>query len=136
MAAKFAAGGDSAKEAFDQTIQALADMDDPLAQSQAGVALFGTMWEDLGAEVVTALAGIQDSAYATGEELENMKDVKYDDLGAMLDELKRGFEMLLVPFGRSFDSFAKHLNGILKAINGSTWRIPSSYFRTTRRECF
>lgn len=116
MAAKFAAGGDSAKEAFDQTIQALADMDDPLAQSQAGVALFGTMWEDLGPEVVTALAGIQDSAYATGEELENMKDVKYDDLGAMLDELKRGFEMLLVPLGEALIPLLSTLMESLKPL--------------------
>lgn len=31
MAAKFAAGGDSAKEAFQQTIEALDAMEDPLA---------------------------------------------------------------------------------------------------------
>lgn len=45
MSAKFAAGGESAKEAFNQTVDALAAMEDPLAQNQAGVALFGTMWE-------------------------------------------------------------------------------------------
>ena len=59
MAAKFAAGGESAKEAFDQTISALAGMEDPLAQNTAGVNLFGTMWEDLGPEVVTQLASIE-----------------------------------------------------------------------------
>ena len=101
MAAKFAAGGDSAKEAFDQTIQALADMDDPLAQSQAGVALFGTMWEDLGPEVVTQLANIEDGAYATSDSMEELKDIKYDDMGSMMESLGRRVETLLLPLGEA-----------------------------------
>lgn len=101
MAAKFAAGGDSAKEAFDQTIQALADMDDPLAQSQAGVALFGTMWEDLGPEVVTQLANIEDGAYATSDSMEELKDIKHDDLGSMMESLGRSVETLLLPLGEA-----------------------------------
>lgn len=101
MAAKFAAGGDSAKEAFDQTIQALAGMDDPLAQSQAGVALFGTMWEDLGPEVVTQLANIEDGAYATSDSMEELKDIKYDDLGSMMESLGRSVETLLLPLGEA-----------------------------------
>ena len=101
MAAKFAAGGDSAKEAFDQTIQELADMEDPLAQSQAGVALFGTMWEDLGPEVVTQLANIEDGAYATSDSMEELKDIKYDDLGSMMESLGRSVETLLLPLGEA-----------------------------------
>ena len=101
MAAKFAAGGDSAKEAFDQTIQALADMEDPLAQNQAGVALFGTMWEDLGPEVVTQLANIEDGAYATSDSMEELKDIKYDDLGSMMESLGRSGETLLLPLGEA-----------------------------------
>ena len=101
MAAKFAAGGDSAKEAFDQTIQALADMEDPLAQNQAGVALFGTMWEDLGPEVVTQLANIEDGAYATSDSMEELKEIKYDDLGSMMESLGRSVETLLLPLGEA-----------------------------------
>lgn len=99
MAAKFAAGGESAKEAFQQTVAALAAVKDPLAQNAAGVALFGTMWEDLGPEVVTQLANIEEAAYATGEELNGIKEVKYDDLSSMLEGLKRSLEVLLIPLG-------------------------------------
>lgn len=109
MAAKFAAGGDSAKEAFDQTIQALADMDDPLAQSQAGVALFGTMWEDLGPEVVTQLANIEDGAYATSDSMEEIKDIKYDDLGSMMESLGRSVETLLLPLGEALISLIQQI---------------------------
>ena len=101
MSAKFAAGGDSAKAAFEQTIAALASMDDPLAQSQAGVALFGTMWEALGPDVVTQLASIQDGAYATGDALAEMAGAKYDNLGSMLEGLGRTMENLLLPLGEA-----------------------------------
>ena len=101
MAAKFAAGGDSAKEAFNETIKALASMKDPLKQNQAGVALFGTMWEDLGPDVVTALADIETGTYDTSEALEGMRNIKYDDLSSMLEGVGRSLETLLLPLGEA-----------------------------------
>lgn len=99
MASKFAQGGESAKEAFQQTVEALASLEDPLAQDAAGVALFGTMWEDLGPEVVTALADIEEGAYDTTNAMEGIKEVKYNDLGSMFEGMKRAVEMLLLPLG-------------------------------------
>lgn len=101
MAEKFAAGGDSAKEAFEQTIDALAGMEDPLAQNTAGVDLFGTMWEDLGPGVVEQLASISEGAYDTAGAMEGIKEVKYDDLGSMMETLGRQVEMLIMPLGES-----------------------------------
>lgn len=57
------------------------------------------MWEDLGPEAVTALADIKDGAYDTGDALNQMKDVKYDDIGSALEGLKRNFELLIQPIG-------------------------------------
>lgn len=99
MSKKFAEGGESAKEAFKKTVDALASMEDPLKQDAAGVALFGTMWEDLGPEVVSALADIEDGAYGTADAMDSIKQVKYDDLGSMFEGLKRAVEMLLLPLG-------------------------------------
>ena len=99
MSAKFAAGGASAKKAFQETVTALASVKDPLKQNTAGVALFGTMWEDLGPEVVTQLADIEDGAYDTGEALEEIQDVKYDDIGSVFEDLTRTIEMLVIPLG-------------------------------------
>ncbi len=101
MAAKFAEGGDAAEEAFMQTIEALASIEDPLEQNTAGVDLFGTMWEDLGADVVTSLGDIADGAYDTTDALETIKEVKYDDFGSMLDATTRALEMLLIPLGEA-----------------------------------
>ena len=42
MAKKFAAGGESAKKAFQETMTALSSIEDPLKQNTIGVQLFGT----------------------------------------------------------------------------------------------
>lgn len=109
MSEKFAAGGESAKEAFEQTVAALAELEDPLAQNMAGVDLFGTMWEDLGPEVVAQLASIGDEAYATAEDMASITDVKYDDLSAVMEELQRNLELLLIPLGELLIPFVSLL---------------------------
>lgn len=105
MAQKFAAGGETAQQAFQDTIQALANMEDPVQQNIAGVNLFGTMWEDLGPEVVAQLASITDEAYAAGDELQNMQEVKYDNLGDALKGLGRQLEVELLPLANELTSF-------------------------------
>ena len=99
MAAKFAAGGTSAREGFQEVIEALGAMQDPLMQNTAGVDLFGTMWEDLGPTVVTNLSMANGSIDATKDSLEQLKEVKYSDLESMFEGLKRKAEMLLLPIG-------------------------------------
>lgn len=101
MAKKFAAGGDTAKEAFYQTIDAIKAMDDPVQQSIVGVDLFGTMWEDLGPEVVTQLGSIREMYDGTVDSMNQIKEVKYDDIGSMFEGLKRNVQMLLLPLGNA-----------------------------------
>lgn len=113
MAEKFAAGGESAREAFDQTIEALAELEDPLAQNTAGVDLFGTMWEDLGPEVVTQLSEISDAAYATAEGMSEITDQKYDDMASVLEEVKRNLELLLIPLGEELLPLLEMLSELL-----------------------
>ena len=114
MAQKFAAGGETAQQAFQETIQALAGMEDPVQQNIAGVNLFGTMWEDLGPEVVAQLASITDEAYAAGDELQKMQEVKYDNLGDALKGLGRQLEVELLPLANELTSF---LTDILQEVN-------------------
>ncbi len=59
------------------------------------------MWEDLGPDVIAQLGDIEDGAYSTGNALEEIQDVKYDDLGSMLEGLKRSVEMLALPLGEA-----------------------------------
>lgn len=99
MTAKFAAGGESAKEAFDETMEALAAIEDPMEQNAAGIALMGDAWEELSPGAVTALAAIEEGAYATSEELNNMKEITGDDFSSKIEEFQRNLETLLIPLG-------------------------------------
>lgn len=89
MAAKFAKGGESAEKAFIQTIDALEAMDDPIKQNQAGVDLFGTMWEDMGAKAILALNDVDGEISLTNDALQAINEVKYDDLDSALEGIKR-----------------------------------------------
>jgi phage-related minor tail protein len=99
MSAKFGEGGDTAKKAFSETVKALSSIEDPLKKDAAGVALFGTMWEDLGADVIAQLGNIQSGTYDTKNALEDIKKVKYNDLGSMLEGMKRNIELMALPIG-------------------------------------
>lgn len=95
-AARIAAGGEDASVAFATILDELRGIDDQVAQDAAGVALFGSMWEDLGADAVLALE-------PTGGHLENVEgaaarlgDTLNDNLGTKLESLKRqGFQALV-----------------------------------------
>ena len=100
MAEKFGAGGDSAKEAFNEVIKGLAEMDDPVAQSAAGVNLFGTMWEDLGPQVITSMSTASDAIDKSKESVEKLVNVKYDTLSGALGGLWRTIQVdVLQPIG-------------------------------------
>lgn len=106
MAQKFASGGESARNAFFETVSALANMDDKVQQNIAGVGLFGTMWEDLGPDVVLQLASISDGAYATKDAFKNINNVKYNNLSSALEGVMRKVDVALLPLGEKLASAA------------------------------
>ena len=100
MAQKFGAGGKTAKEAFNEVIEGLASMADPVAQSAAGVNLFGTMWEDLGPQVITSMSTASDAIDKSRESVEGLVNVKYDTLSGALGGLWRTIQVdVLQPIG-------------------------------------
>lgn len=99
-AKKFAAGGEAADEAFNQVIVGLSAMEDPIERNTAGVNLFGTMWEDLGPEVVMSLSTTNDAIDMTREFMESLVNVKYDTLSGALGGLWRTIQVdVLQPIG-------------------------------------
>ncbi len=101
MAQKFGKGGEAARAAFTETVSALASMTDPIKQDAAGVALFGTMWEDLGKSVVLSMTDISDSAYDAAGAMEDIKDINYNSLSNSLNNVKRQIDLLIQPIGES-----------------------------------
>jgi phage-related minor tail protein len=89
MTNNFAAGGEKAQQAFAATVSGLAAMKDPVEQNAAGVALFGTQWEDLREDVVLAMA---DGTNALGDfrgATQEAADTAYDNFGSRMTGLFR-----------------------------------------------
>ena len=89
MRAQFAAGGESAKQATDTILNALFSMDDAVKQNQAGVDLFGTMWEDLGADAIKALSDTNGEITTTKNSLEEINKVQYSGFKNELEQMGR-----------------------------------------------
>lgn len=110
LQARFAKGGDSAKSATSEVLKALFEMDDKVKQNQAGVDLFGTMWEDLGIDGVKALMKVNGSADKTKNTMKKIKDIKYDDVEADWESLGRTVQTDVInPIGKSLFPEVKKL---------------------------
>lgn len=100
MSEKFAAGGDTARTAFFEVVNALESMDDPMAKNAAAVGLFGTMYEDLEATVLPVLSGIEggtlDMYDAVGTMSESAKSLG-DEWQAAGNSVKAAFGSAITP---------------------------------------
>ena len=112
--AKFGKGGESAKQALSEVTTALFNIKDPIKQNQLGVQLFGTMWEDLGAEGVKALMDISGNVDVTKDKLGEINKVRYNDLGSALEGLKRTFQEALSP---AIDVVVSAISGLVNCFN-------------------
>ena len=97
LMATFAAGGEGANDAFFDVLDTLMAVDDQVERDALGVALFGTQWEDLGVEAMEAMANASQAAYDTGDALEQINQVKYNDLDSAIQGIGRQIEVALLP---------------------------------------
>lgn len=97
MTAAFAMGGDAANAAFFQTVEALNAMEDPFAKNAAGVALFGSQFEDLESGVLDTLSSMDSASIDAADALKQMEQVKYNDVGYAITQIGRGMQDALIP---------------------------------------
>lgn len=97
MTAAFAMGGDAANAAFFQTVDALNAMEDPFEKNAAGVALFGSMFEDLESGVLDTLGSMDSASIDAAEAMKQMEQVKYNDIGYAITQIGRGMQDALLP---------------------------------------
>ena len=103
-------------EAMELVSGALGDVDDVTLQAQAGAALFGTKWEDVGGQVFLAagdaIEGIEGIEGATDQAGTTMDT----GLGAALERLQRTFQTSFAPLGdeigRIVDQAAPYLDDL------------------------
>lgn len=89
MGAAIAKGGPAAEEAFGKTLAGLESIKDPRKREMAGVALFGTQYEDLGPKMLTSLQqgtkGMKDVEGST----KRAGDAMSDNLGSKISGVTR-----------------------------------------------
>ncbi len=99
LADGMASGSITAADAYALLMPKIAALDDPIAQNAAGVALFGTQWEDLGPKAMLAIdvtrTGLDDMAGST-----DALAVKYDNWGSIWEGFKRQAALALEPTGQ------------------------------------
>lgn len=98
---RYAAGGESAQGATQEILAALQAVENENERYMLGQQLMGTMWEDLGEDAVIALLDTEGAISKTKDALAEINEVKYDDIGSMIEGLKRNFETLLLPLGNA-----------------------------------
>ena len=100
LKAKFAEGGEGAKQAFDMVNQALYECDDKVLQNTLGVTMYGTMWEDMGADAVIALTNLNGEFDKTKATMDEINEIRYDSFGEAMEGIGRQIETgLLIPLG-------------------------------------
>lgn len=126
MAARFLAGGDTAKGAMGEMIDGLLSIEDPVARANASIGLFGTPLEDLGVnEIPTFLESLKYMDEGLGDVTGSAAEID-DKMAAAVDPvdaLKRGFmgmlsdglEPLMGPV-TDFLTWAKDTPGVMSAV--------------------
>ena len=92
VVAKFNKGGPEAQEAINTVMKAIMGCDDATLQYQAGVGIFGTMWEDLGADTVSSLMQTEGAINSANNAMETMDTAAYDTLSAKLEGVGRQYK--------------------------------------------
>ncbi|MCR8978679.1 hypothetical protein [Brevibacillus laterosporus] len=101
MAQTFARGGPEAKKSFDQILQMIAAIEDPVQRNTVGVGLMGTQFEDLEAPVIAAMGTAQKQFDRTKDTMDKVNQAKIDSPGQALALIGRQIETgLLIPLGK------------------------------------
>lgn len=125
VAKKMSEGGEEATKTYKKIIQGLAEMDDKQAMNIAGVNLFGTMWEDLGPDVVAQLATMEGAYDDVKGIMDEINEAKYDDAKSALEALKRKAEVsLLLPIS---EDIMPAISSATKAATGYIDELASAY---------
>lgn len=128
MGEAIAKGGDSGKQAFQATIAALAGIEDPLKRNQAGVALFGTQWEDLESDVIKAMASSTNHVKGFEGSTDRAGDALKKSFGMELSATLRELQLSLLPLGNVMLDFVR---SILPAVKNGAQLVANAFSNLT-----
>lgn len=103
-------GGEAGTDAMKATLKAIMSVEDENERYKLGVAMFGTMWEDLGEDAVGALFDTEGAISSTNEAMNQVKTDAYDNLSTSLAALGRVLkDELLAPIVETVGPVVKDL---------------------------
>lgn len=118
IAAQVASGQANWGDYFDQIVGGINGIEDPMARSQAQVAIFGTMAEDLGVSFTEGLSSSTASLEEMAGATESM-NAKYDNLGSVMEGFKRQALLALEPLGTALLNLANEIMPVIET--GFEW---------------
>ncbi|MGQ7276641.1 phage tail tape measure protein [Brevibacillus thermoruber] len=92
MMQTFANGGDGAKQAFREVINTLSNVKDEVQKNVIGVSLFGTMYEDLESDVISAFTSLESQFDMTKNTMQEINKIKYDSVSSAFKGIGRMIE--------------------------------------------
>lgn len=117
-------GGETAKQAFQQTISALSSIEDPIARNSAGMKLFGSSFSELGQGGMTALANLNGSVELSTGHLEELNHLKYDNATSAIGSLANTINLGLAgTIGGMVDNISKKITDFTNGLQGNVNEI-------------
>lgn len=99
MSARILAGGDSAKGAFDEIVQGLLSIEDPVTRSNTAIGLFGVPLEDLGVNEIPAflesLQGLGAGMEGAAGSAEAMGEKMGSSTASQMESMNRQIEIMM-----------------------------------------
>ncbi|MFJ7558615.1 phage tail tape measure protein, partial [Bacillus thuringiensis] len=105
----FNEGKGTAADVFNAVLGDLQKMDDKVKANQIGVALFGTKWEDMGADAVLSLNDVHGGLGDVTGRMDEMKKLQEESLGQQFQKALRETQAALEPLGKKFAELAKDI---------------------------
>ncbi|WP_175074662.1 phage tail tape measure protein [Terribacillus sp. AE2B 122] len=107
MAQAIAKGGEDGERAFMATVTALASVEDPVKRNIAGVALFGTQFEDLESKVISSLDPTKDMLGDVEGATKKAGDAMRNNFGTEALKVWRDLQEELLPVGEELLDIAE-----------------------------
>lgn len=113
----FNKGKGTAADVFNAVLGDLGKMDDKVKANQLGVAVFGTKWEDMGAEAVLGLNNADGALRDVDGSMKKMQKTQQEAFGVRWQKLTRTTMASLEPLGQAIIDIAEvALPPIIKAV--------------------
>ena len=108
LTGQISSGQTTVANVFETINSRVAGMSDPIARNITGVALMGTMFEDLGADAVGAIS-LTSTELAKSAGATDALGVKYENMGAVFEGFKRSALVAIAPIGQTILELANDI---------------------------